>query len=77
MSLIKKVTIGIGIGIGKAVIDRIEGPKPVKKSGNKRLDNKVSKALKGSGGKCIKCKRKNRKGGALWCSGCLKKMWSF
>lgn len=51
--------------------------KQVKKSGVKWLDKKVSKALKASGGKCVKCKKRNRKGVALFCSKCLKNIWSF
>lgn len=51
-------------------------PKKPKKSGSKKLDNKVSKALKVSGGKCVKCHKRNRKGEALFCSKCLKGIWS-
>lgn len=39
-----------------------EKPKPVKKSGVKRLDNKVSNALKKSGGKCVGCRKRSRVG---------------
>jgi hypothetical protein len=52
-------------------------PKPVKKSGIKWLDSTVSKALKKSGEKCVKCRKRNRKGGAVFCSKCLKGIWSF
>jgi hypothetical protein len=51
--------------------------KQAKKSGVKWLDKKVAKALGTSGGKCVKCKKRNRKGGALFCSKCLKNIWSF
>jgi hypothetical protein len=52
-------------------------PLPVKKSESKKLNNKVSKALKDSKGKCVKCKNNPRKGEALFCKKCLKNIWSF
>lgn len=48
-----------------------EKPKPVMKSGSKRLDTKVEKALKASGGKCVGCKKRPRVGSALFCRKCL------
>jgi hypothetical protein len=59
------------------ILDLFSKPKPVKKSGSKKLDNKVKKALKASGGKCVKCRKRNRKGAALFCSKCLKSIWKF
>ena len=48
-----------------------ESPKPIPKCGSKRLDNKVEKALKKSGGLCANCKKRKRVGAALWCYKCL------
>lgn len=46
-------------------------PEPVKKTGSKSLDDRVKKALKASGGKCVTCKKRPRKGAALFCRRCL------
>lgn len=51
--------------------DLFDSPKPVKKSGSKRLDTRVSKALDKSGGKCVACKKRRRSGAALFCVVCL------
>jgi len=48
-----------------------EKPKPVAKSGSKRLDSKVDKALKKSKGKCVGCHKRARVGSALFCKRCL------
>jgi hypothetical protein len=50
-----------------------EKPKPVKKSGVKALDRKVSKALKASNDKCVRCKKGARVGASLFCRKCHKK----
>lgn len=48
-------------------------PKPVKKSGVKKIDRKVSKALKSSKGKCVSCKKNKRQGDSLFCRSCHRK----
>ena len=48
-----------------------EKPLPVKKTGSKSLDKKVEKALKKSGGNCVNCMKRPRKGHALFCRKCL------
>lgn len=45
---------------------------PIVKSGSKRLDNRVSNALKASSGKCIHCKKHYRYSKALFCKKCLR-----
>lgn len=51
-------------------IFKSEKPLPVKKSGVKSLDRKVSAALKKSNDKCVKCKKRNRVGASLFCRRC-------
>ena len=49
-------------------------PEPVMKSGVKRLDRNVSRALKKSSGNCVSCLKRTRVGKTLFCSKCHRKM---